>query len=70
MVGAYDIQLRVYVSPEMYLGLRHRAETHDRTLSQHLRHLIRLDLHQACAAALEYDRGEQGPDEGHQGGRE
>lgn len=64
MVGAYDIQLRVYVTPEMYLGLRHRAESLDRTLSQHLRHLIRLDLHQACASALADDRGELGPDEG------
>ena len=68
MVGAYDIQVRVYLSPEMYLGLRHRAEALDRTLSQHLRHLIRLDLHQACAVELESDRGEQGPDEGCQEG--
>lgn len=68
MVGANDIQLRVYVTPEMYLGLRHRAEALDRTLSQHLRHLIRLDLHQACVAALADDRGEPGPDEGQREG--
>lgn len=68
MVVPYDIQIRVYVSPEMYLGLRHRAETQDRTLSQHLRHLIRLDLHQACAVELECDRGDPGPGEGPQGG--
>lgn len=63
MLGAYYIQLMVSVSSEMYLGLRHCAEVLDRTLSQHLRHLIKIDLHQACAVALADSRGDGGTTE-------
>jgi hypothetical protein len=41
---ANDIRLDIYVSPEMYLALKHRCESEDRSMTQHVRHLIRLDL--------------------------
>lgn len=63
MIGAYYIQIMVSVFLEMYLGLRRRAEVLDRTLSQHLRHLIKIDLHQACAVALADSRGDGGTTE-------
>lgn len=39
-----EIRLDIYVSPEMYLALKHRCEAEDRSMTQHVRHLIRGDL--------------------------
>jgi hypothetical protein len=64
MIDANEICLKVYVTPEIYLALRHRAAELDRTLSQHLRHLVRIDLLQACAAERAQGRGDGGPTEG------
>lgn len=64
MTDPHDICLKIYVTPELYLGLKHRATEQDRTLSQHLRHLIRVDLHQACVEEAEEGRAEEGPGEG------
>ena len=55
-----DICIKFYVTAEMYLALRHRAFGEDRSISQHLRHLVRLDLHQACDALCASDRATDG----------
>jgi predicted DNA-binding protein len=42
-----DIRLDIYITPEMYLALKHVCESVDRTMSQHVRHLIRRDIEQS-----------------------
>jgi hypothetical protein len=69
MTEQNTICLKLYVTAELYMGLKHRASGLDRTLSQHLRHLIRLDLLQACAEECLGGRGMGGPEEGHEDGR-
>lgn len=44
MAKGNDIRLDIYVSPEMYLALKHRCDAEDRSMTQHVRHLIRVDL--------------------------
>jgi len=61
---AKDIRLEVYVDPVMYMALRHRADREDRTVSQHVRNLIRVDLERASAEMAERGRGERGVAEG------
>lgn len=62
-----DIDLKVYVDGVTYLALKARCLDVDRTLSEHLRHLIRQDLLQALAEAPPDGRGAAGAVEG-QGG--
>ena len=44
MAKGNDIRLDIYVSPEMYLALKHRCDAEDRSMTQHVRYLIRVDL--------------------------
>lgn len=41
---SHDHRIEIYVDAPTYLALRARAEHEDRTISQHVRHLIRLDM--------------------------
>lgn len=41
---AKDHRIEIYIDPVMYLALRTRVADCDRTISQHLRHLLRRDL--------------------------
>jgi hypothetical protein len=61
---AKDIRIEFYVEPEMYLALRYRAEKADRSVSQHLRNLVRTDLEEASAEMAGTARGERGVTEG------
>lgn len=45
-----DIRLEIYVDPATYLALRKRADDSDRSMSGHVRHLIREDLILAISA--------------------
>ena len=44
MAKGNDIRLDIYVSPEMYLALKHRCDAEDLSMTQHVRRLIRVDL--------------------------
>jgi hypothetical protein len=44
-----DIRLDIYVSPEMWMALRRVCESEDRSMSGHIRHLIRRDLESRIA---------------------
>jgi hypothetical protein len=60
-----DIDLKVYIDGVTYLALKERCRACDRTLSEHVRHLIRADLLAALAEEGAIDRGERGVPEGH-----
>lgn len=47
-----DHRIEVYIDAVMYLALLRRSEQADRTMSQHLRHLIRADLESSVAEML------------------
>lgn len=55
-----DHRLDIYVNAETYMALRARAADTDRTVSQHVRHLIRTDLIQALAELKESTTGQAG----------
>jgi len=55
-----DIRLDVYITPEMYLALRHVCAAADRNMSQHVRHLIRKDLETSIARLRADDCGSEG----------
>jgi hypothetical protein len=57
VVPRNDLRLEVYVDPVMYLALRQRCGEVDRSISQHVRHLIRADLQTASLDAHAQDRG-------------
>lgn len=54
-----DILMKFYTDAITYMALKARAEKCDRSLSQHLRHLVRVDLEQAC-----HDDRQDGSDHG------
>lgn len=60
----HDIDLKIYVDAVTYLALKHRCQEADRTLSEHVRHLIRADLLSALAEPVPDDRGAIRPAEG------
>lgn len=58
-MAAKDHRLDIYVDSATYLALRRRAERVDRNVSQHVRHLIRLDLDSYCAEEIARENGRQ-----------
>lgn len=59
-----DHDLKIYVDATTYLALRWRCHETDRSLSEHVRHLIRVDLTQALADESGKGRGDEGETEG------
>ena len=59
-IGGNNCLLKVYVDDATYLAVKHRSEHQERTLSQHMRHLIKRDLRQA----VEDEKANQGSSEG------
>jgi len=53
-------QVKIYVDDATYLALRHRCESADRSMSQHIRHLVKCDLR----AFIENEKGSNGATEG------
>lgn len=49
---SHDHRIEIYVDAPTYLALRARAEHEDRTISQHVRHLIRKDLEASMSEML------------------
>lgn len=64
MGACNDIDLKIYVSAEMYLALKYRCQQADRTLSEHVRHLIRSDLQEGLTQEREHGRAGAGEVEG------
>lgn len=61
-----DHRIEVYIDLVMYLALLRRSEQADRTIIQHVRHLIRADLESSVAeivAAEKRSRGGNGGEE-------
>lgn len=58
-MAAKDHRLDIYVDSATYLALRRRAELVDRTVSQHVRHLIRRDLDSFCSEEIARENGRQ-----------
>ena len=54
-----DIRVEFYMDSAMYLALRYRAEKADRSVSQHLRNLVRNDLDEASVEMIGGARGER-----------
>lgn len=61
---ANDHDLKVYVDATLYLALRWRCQEVDRSLSEHVRHLIREDLDRALAEERGDGRVRKGEAEG------
>lgn len=61
---AKDHRVEIYLDPVTYLALRTRVADCDRTISQHLRHLVRRDLENSIDAEDEPVRVRQGGSEG------
>lgn len=59
-MAAKDHRIEIYVDPVTYLALRMRVSDCDRTISQHVRHLVRRDLEASIDAAGETGRGQEG----------
>lgn len=55
-----DHRIEVYVDSATYLALINRAEHEDRSISQHVRHLIRLDLESSVQEMIESRKGRLG----------
>jgi hypothetical protein len=49
LVMPKDLRIEVYVDPVTWMALKKRVDDVDRTLSQHIRHLIRVDLETASS---------------------
>lgn len=60
---AKDHRVEIYLDPVTYLALRTRVSDCDRTISQHVRHLVRRDLEDSIDAEGEPVRGNQGGSE-------
>lgn len=58
----YDHDLRIWVSAEMYLALKHCAEKDDRSLSEYTRRVLREHLRQVSAQCREEASPEAGSD--------
>lgn len=56
--------LDLWLDSVLYLALKARANAQERTVSQHLRYLVRQDLDQSLAdedgSGMGHDRGEEG----------
>lgn len=61
---AKDIRLDIYIDDLMYMALRGRVQDLDRTLSQHVRHLIRQDISQALQQERNSETGREAGNEG------
>lgn len=57
---AKDHRIEIYIDPVMYLALRTRVADCDRTISQHLRHLLRRDLESSIDQYSESGRACEG----------
>lgn len=57
---AKDHRIEIYIDPVMYLALRTRVADCDRTISQHLRHLLRRDLESSIDPDQENGRACEG----------
>lgn len=64
MPAAKDHRIEIYIDPVMYLALRTRVSDCDRTISQHLRHLLRRDLEASIDSGGEEGRAGEGGIEG------
>lgn len=64
MKGSRDHRIEVYVDAATYLALIARSEHEDRSISQHVRHLIRLDLEQSVSDLLARKKCGTGGNEG------
>lgn len=53
----HDIRLDIYVSAESYIALKRVCELEDRSMSGHIRHLIRNDLESRVAQERAQDCG-------------
>lgn len=54
---AKDHRLDIYVDAVTYMALKARASDQDRSISQHVRHLIRQDMIKALAEEKELTTG-------------
>jgi hypothetical protein len=68
MATGNDIRLDIYVSPETWLALKRVCEQEDRSMSGHIRHLIRRDLESRIAHERGKDCGNDAG-EGREDGR-
>jgi len=59
-----DHRIEVYIDAVMYLALLRRSEQADRTISQHVRHLIRADLESSVAEILAAEKRSSGGNKG------
>lgn len=66
MAAPKDHRVEIYLDPMVYLALRARVNDCDRTISQHVRHLIRRDLEASIGASEQEGRGGAG-EEGAEG---
>lgn len=55
-----DHRVEIYLDPVTYLALRTRVSDCDRTISQHLRHLLRRDLEDSIDQSDEQGRVGEG----------
>ena len=53
-------RLKFQVDDVTYLALKHRCASEDRTMSQHLRHLVKVDI----ATAVDIEKSREGSAEG------
>lgn len=51
------VRVDVYVSPEMWLRLKRLCKSNDRSMSQHVRHLIRVDLDTSVSSPMAHRYG-------------
>jgi hypothetical protein len=63
LVMPKDLRIEVYVDPVTWMALKKRVDDVDRTLSQHIRHLIRVDLETASSDLAREGRGTKGETE-------
>ena len=59
-----DHRIEVYLDAPMYLALLARSENEDRTISQHIRHLVRRDLEASMAEMVAGKKRNSGGNEG------
>ena len=60
MVAAKDHRVEIYLDPVTYLALRTRVNDCDRTISQHVRYLVRRDLEASIDSGEGQGRGKEG----------
>lgn len=59
-----DHDLKIYLDSLTYMALKQRCGEEDRSMSQHIRHLIRVDIEEALSREKENGRGQAGAEEG------